>query len=346
MKQLKKFENKKYLSSGLSSLVDGLTDNPTPAATTMVAAQTSAGVIESIEIGNLLSGGLPILPDGEIWVGDGGGTAQSRTPSNDVSMTNTGAFTITNFSGDVNTEGNNLTSGGISAYGLNASGSTWNATLASGASTVSFILGQDDSASSQFIIRNASSQTLFSVDSNGYMTTGNGILRLGGHKTSTTANNDHSALEFRYANGNIRGNIIQYEFDGITVNTGIHNSPTSLTINTFIPHYLQTGDLFTLAGFTPANWNGVQTVVSATETGITFNPSAGDPLTDATVIGTLRDFRAPNATDFEDSMVFDTRGGGGYYDINGRPELGGGGRNALLSKNIYTADNPYDCFIF
>ena len=69
--------------------------------------------------------------------------------------------------------------------------------------------------------------------------------------------------------------------------------------------------------------------------------------------------RHPNATQVQGGVddrtnikgkgtgeYLDTRGGGGYYDINGRPELGGGGRNALLSKNIYTADNPYDCFIF
>jgi hypothetical protein len=42
----------------------------------------------------------------------------------------------------------------------------------------------------------------------------------------------------------------------------------------------------------------------------------------------------------------DTSNGGGSIDINGRPELGGGGRLDALTKNIYTKDNPYDCFIF
>ena len=42
----------------------------------------------------------------------------------------------------------------------------------------------------------------------------------------------------------------------------------------------------------------------------------------------------------------DTRNGGGSVDINGRPELGIGARQDAFTKNIYTRDNPYDCFIF
>lgn len=40
----------------------------------------------------------------------------------------------------------------------------------------------------------------------------------------------------------------------------------------------------------------------------------------------------------------DTSEGGGYYDINGRPDVDGSGRNNLLQKNIYRKENPYDCF--
>lgn len=42
----------------------------------------------------------------------------------------------------------------------------------------------------------------------------------------------------------------------------------------------------------------------------------------------------------------DTTKGGSSIDINGIPELGGGGRQDALRKNIYTKDKPYDCFIF
>lgn len=41
----------------------------------------------------------------------------------------------------------------------------------------------------------------------------------------------------------------------------------------------------------------------------------------------------------------DTTNGGGYYDINGRPDVDGSGRNAALTKNIYTKDRPYDCYV-
>ena len=67
----------------------------------------------------------------------------------------------------------------------------------------------------------------------------------------------------------------------------------------------------------------------------------------------------PNATQAQDGVddrlnakgkgtggYLDTTSGGGSIDINGRPELGGGGRLEALTKNIYTKDNPYDCFIF
>ena len=40
----------------------------------------------------------------------------------------------------------------------------------------------------------------------------------------------------------------------------------------------------------------------------------------------------------------DTENGGGYYDIYGRPDVDGSGRNNLLLKNIYSKENPYDCF--
>lgn len=42
----------------------------------------------------------------------------------------------------------------------------------------------------------------------------------------------------------------------------------------------------------------------------------------------------------------DTRNGGSSVDINGRPELGIGARQDAFTKNLYTRDNPYDCFIF
>ena len=40
----------------------------------------------------------------------------------------------------------------------------------------------------------------------------------------------------------------------------------------------------------------------------------------------------------------DTLNGGGYYDIFGRPDVDGSGRNRLLQKNIYNRDKQYDCF--
>ena len=42
----------------------------------------------------------------------------------------------------------------------------------------------------------------------------------------------------------------------------------------------------------------------------------------------------------------DTTNGGGYTDQFGKPELGIGARQDAFTKNIYTRDNPYDCFIF
>lgn len=41
----------------------------------------------------------------------------------------------------------------------------------------------------------------------------------------------------------------------------------------------------------------------------------------------------------------DTSNGGGYYDINGRPDVIGSGRNAAFRVNKYTPDKHYDCFI-
>jgi hypothetical protein len=41
----------------------------------------------------------------------------------------------------------------------------------------------------------------------------------------------------------------------------------------------------------------------------------------------------------------DTTNGGGYYDINGRPDVDGSGRNRLLAKNLYNRDKPYDCYV-
>lgn len=42
----------------------------------------------------------------------------------------------------------------------------------------------------------------------------------------------------------------------------------------------------------------------------------------------------------------DTTNGGGYYDINGRPDVGGSGRKNLLENNKYSKDKPYDCFMY
>jgi hypothetical protein len=42
----------------------------------------------------------------------------------------------------------------------------------------------------------------------------------------------------------------------------------------------------------------------------------------------------------------DTSKGGGNYDINGRSDVLGSGRKALLQLNKYTSKNPYDCFQF
>lgn len=40
----------------------------------------------------------------------------------------------------------------------------------------------------------------------------------------------------------------------------------------------------------------------------------------------------------------DTANGGGAYDIFGRPEVDGSGRNNLLLKNLYRKENQYNCF--
>lgn len=64
--------------------------------------------------------------------------------------------------------------------------------------------------------------------------------------------------------------------------------------------------------------------------------------------------RATQEKDSKDSLnihgkgtgtYLDTANGGGYYDINGKPELQNTGRNAIYTKNQYTKNNPYDCFI-
>lgn len=70
------------------------------------------------------------------------------------------------------------------------------------------------------------------------------------------------------------------------------------------------------------------------------------------------DARHPNATQkqggYDDrrnnkgkgtGKYLDTSNGGGYTDINGRSDVGGG-RIATLQKNKYTPDKPYNCFIF
>lgn len=45
-------------------------------------------------------------------------------------------------------------------------------------------------------------------------------------------------------------------------------------------------------------------------------------------------------------QYLDTTNGGSSVDVNGKPELGIGGRADAQTKNLYTSDNPYDCFIF
>lgn len=44
-------------------------------------------------------------------------------------------------------------------------------------------------------------------------------------------------------------------------------------------------------------------------------------------------------------VMFDTQNGGNFYDINGRPEVYGSGRNAIYYVNTYNPDNRYDCVI-
>ena len=41
----------------------------------------------------------------------------------------------------------------------------------------------------------------------------------------------------------------------------------------------------------------------------------------------------------------DTSKGGGSLDVNGRIDVGTSGRNALLTLNRYSKDNPYKCII-
>lgn len=41
----------------------------------------------------------------------------------------------------------------------------------------------------------------------------------------------------------------------------------------------------------------------------------------------------------------DFTNGGGYYDIYGRPDVMDSGRLRLISKNKFSADKPYNCFI-
>lgn len=44
-------------------------------------------------------------------------------------------------------------------------------------------------------------------------------------------------------------------------------------------------------------------------------------------------------------VKFDTQNGGNFYDINGRPEVYGSGRNAIYYVNKYNPDNQYNCSI-
>ncbi len=44
-------------------------------------------------------------------------------------------------------------------------------------------------------------------------------------------------------------------------------------------------------------------------------------------------------------VKFDTVNGGNIYDINGRPDIYGSGRNAIYYLNRYNPDNQYDCNI-
>ena len=44
-------------------------------------------------------------------------------------------------------------------------------------------------------------------------------------------------------------------------------------------------------------------------------------------------------------VMFDTQNGGNFYDINGRPEVYGSGRNAIYYVNTYNPDNRYYCVI-
>jgi hypothetical protein len=43
-------------------------------------------------------------------------------------------------------------------------------------------------------------------------------------------------------------------------------------------------------------------------------------------------------------VAFDTENGGGYYDINGRPDVSGSGRKSHFT-NTYNKNNVYDCVI-